>query len=113
MGTIFLIMVGAFTFGGGISLVKLYTDGMFAYLPMWISERKNITWIAYFTYAVIPLAMFNGYMMNEWRGLLIVGIGTLIGGFIEQLIPFSPIIKFMLGGMIFIIWTFVNIIIFF
>ncbi|HPO68201.1 MAG TPA: hypothetical protein PLE40_00395 [Candidatus Pacearchaeota archaeon] len=105
-----IIIVGALAWRGANSLAFSYLNKEFLSLPLFFTTEKGFKIAMMYSYAAIPLALINGFILNSWLGLLIVGLGTWIGMLIANLIlRFNPALQFFLFGFINIIWTIYNV----
>lgn len=109
MQLILLIVIGALAFRGACTLNYYANDVL--YTPKWATRKggKRITQI--YTFAAIPIAMLNGFLLHGASGLLITGICTWLGMLIVNIfLRFSAQGQFLIFGSINIIWTLSNII---
>ena len=78
-----------------------------SYAPRWITTLGGFLFVKIYVYLAIPIACLNGFLMYEYQGLIIAGLGTWLG---------TPIFRFLgrrgwttLPVAITLIWTIVNI----
>ena len=114
METIGIIIIGALAFRGVSSMTHSYINRDFLSLPLFFSSKAGFNILQTYLFVAIPIALFNGYAMNGWIGMLIIGVGTWLGMLVANiLLRFNPILQFILFGLINIIWTIYNIVQFF
>ena len=86
-----------------------YLNKKFLYLPLFFTSKAGFNILQIYLYAAIPIAIFNGYSIDGWLGMFIVGIGTWVGMLIANLIlRFNPTLQFFLFGSVNISWTIYN-----
>ena len=105
------IIVHAIAYRGACSLVNNTLRGVgVLYNPMWTTTKNGYKFVKIYMFLALPIACLNGFLMFEFWGLLIAGVGTWIGmPIVNLLLRFNPGNQFMIGGAITLIWTLVNI----
>lgn len=94
MEIVIIIIIGALAWRGAMSLADA-TDSKIAMV---------------YAVAAIPVALLNGFLINGWLGLFIVGGGTWIGMLVANLLfRFNPMLQFFLFGSANLAWTIYNI----
>lgn len=109
METVIYILVGALAFRGAMKLVYLATQGQLMHLPVMFTTKTGYRVLQGYMYIALPIAMFNGYVLNGWTGMLVVGVGTWIGALVFNIIlTFNPIAELYIFGLINVVLTLNN-----
>ena len=111
MDLVFLAIISAIAFRGAcwISYYANSPEGVM-HSPTWTTTPRGKRHVRFYTYAAIPIACLNGFLMYSVLGLLVASVGTWLGMLICNLIlRFNPGYQFMFFGTINVIWTLINI----
>jgi hypothetical protein len=107
-----LTVIGGIAWRGANTLLYYEnTPDAALYFPRWANRPTGRSIIRVFALSAIPIALINGYVMYQWGGLVLCGVGTWLFMLLSNLIlRFSPANQLYFFGSTNLIWTFCNIV---
>ncbi len=113
---LFIILFGSMAHRGVQWVNLLQQENNILSLPLWASTSGGRSFVQISMFTLIGLGFLNGYILDNFKGMLIVGISTFFGASILHFILISwiniltPLAQFYLLWPAYFVYSVINIV---